>query len=149
MNVTRWQPFGTTWAEMNRLRDEMKRVLDRFTTGERSGVAQPAYPAIDMWQDGSHLYVEAELPGMDLQDLEILVTGDNRLSIKGERKAPQVERGVWHRREREHGHFSRLIDLPYPVAADKVEAEFNQGVLLVMLPKMEQAKPRKIQVKVQ
>ncbi len=105
------------------------------------------YPALNLWEDEGHLYVEAELPGLELSDLEMYVTAQNQLTIKGERKAPAMESSTWHRQERGHGSFSRMIDLPGDVNADKVSAEFKHGVLTVTLPKAEKAKPRRISVK--
>jgi len=129
---------------MRRIQDEMNRVFGRSQgNGERSGV----HPPLDLWQDDANLYVEAELPGMDLNDLEIYVTGGNQLSIKGERKPPLVERGHWHRQERGYGAFGRTVELPHDVDDDKVEAEFRNGVLTITLPKRAETKPRKIAVK--
>jgi HSP20 family protein len=88
------------------------------------------------------------LPGMDLKDLEIYVTGGNQLTIKGERRQPTLEKGVWHRQERGYGSFARVLTLPFQVDPDKVEAKFENGVLRVSLAKHESAKPRKIPIKV-
>jgi HSP20 family protein len=145
MLSTRWQPFSDLWSEMNRLQEEMNRVFGRFTGAD--GRRGEGYPLVDLWQDDDNLYVEAELPGMDLNDLEIYVTGGNQLSIKGERKPPAVERGNWHRQERGYGSFSRFFELPVDVDEGKVAAEFRNGVLTITLPKRQEAKPRKIAVK--
>ncbi len=144
MRGTRWQPFNELWGDMRRLQDEMNRVFGRAPgNGERTGI----YPPLDLWQDDENLYVEAELPGMDMNDLEIYVTGGNQLSLKGERKPPKVERGNWHRQERGYGSFSRMVELPHDVDDEKVEAEFRHGVLTITLPKREETRPRKIAVK--
>lgn len=143
MFATRYQPRGL-WSELNRLRDEM----DRAFAGNRLRQVSPSvYPALNLWSDDNNLYVEAELPGFELSDLEIMVTGDNQLSIKGERKPPQQEGGTWHRQERGFGTFSRMIELPDRVDADGVSAEFMHGVLTITMPKREEAKPRRIEVK--
>jgi len=84
---------------------------------------------------------------MELGDLEIYVTGGNQLTIKGERKQPKFENATWHRQERGFGEFARVLTLPFPVNADKVQAEFSHGVLKITMPKSEEAKPRKIKVK--
>jgi len=131
---------------MNRVRDEMERLFGRGNGSQR--YAYTVYPPINLWEDDDNLFVEAELPGLELSDLEITVTGDNQLSIKGERKSPEVESGTWHRQERGYGSFSRLIELPEHVDAAKVSAEFKHGVVTITLPKKEEAKPRKIEVKV-
>lgn len=144
---TRWQPFTELRAEMNRLRDEMDRLFARRGAGSWSLFPTVTYPAMNVWEDEQRLYVEAELPGLDLGDLEIYVNAGNQLTVKGERKSPAVEHGTWHRRERGCGTFSRTVELPSSVDANKVEAEFKNGVLLVTLPKAEEARPRRIAVK--
>jgi len=142
MFMTRWEP-RSVWSEMNRLRDEVERV---FSGGERQRFAQSAYPPINLWQDDDQLVVEAELPGFDLEQLDVSVTGDNQLSISGERKQPELNDGTWHRQERGYGEFRRLIELPDPVDAEHVSATFKQGVLTVILPKRQEVKPRSIKV---
>ncbi len=147
--LTRWQSYGDVRAEMNRLHEEMNRLFDRWTpwsgnVGRRTG--RGVYPLLNLWEDEGHLYVEAELPGMDLSDLEIYVTGENQLSVKGQRKPREMQEGKWHRQERGYGSFSRLIELPTPVDADKVAAHIRCGVLTVTLPKSAKAKPRRIAV---
>jgi HSP20 family protein len=129
----------------------MNRLFDRWGTDGSRGAAL-AYPALNVWDQGDTLFVEAELPGMDLKDLEIYVTGNDQLTIKGERKQVPAENGtkcVCHRQERGFGTFSRTLTLPYPVNADKVQARFENGVLHLQLAKHESARPRKIQVKAQ
>jgi HSP20 family protein len=132
---------------MNRLQGEMNRLFDRFGLENGGRRSAPAYPALNLWQDGDNLYVEAELPGMELNDLEMYVSGGNQLSLKGKREAPSIEKGAWHRQERGYGSFTRAITLPQNVDADKVKAEFKHGVLCVTLPKTEDTKPRRIEVK--
>ncbi|RMF41904.1 MAG: Hsp20/alpha crystallin family protein [Planctomycetota bacterium] len=143
MLATRWQP-RSIWSEMNRLREEMERAfggngLRQFDTY--------VYPPLNLWEDDNNLYVEAELPGFELSDIEIFVNGDNQLVLKGERKPPEVEGGTWHRQERGYGAFNRMVELPEHVDPDKVTAEFKNGVLTVTMPKREDAKPRRIEVK--
>lgn len=142
MFATRWEPF----VGMNRLQNGMGRLLDDLGSRSR-GYATDVYPPMNLWEDDDNLYMEAELPGLGIDDLEIFVTGGNQLSIKGERKQPELEDGKWHRRERGFGKFSRIFELPVNVNADEVSAEFSQGVLTITLPKAVEAKPRKIEVK--
>jgi HSP20 family protein len=144
--LTRWQPFAEMQAEMQRLHDEMDRLFGRFGNGVR-GSRRNAYPPLNLWEDDDSLYVEAELPGFQMDDLAIYVTGDNQLSIKGERKQPEVGKATWHRQERGYGSFTRLLELPVAVDNDKVSAEFAAGVLTITLPKMETAQARRIEVK--
>jgi HSP20 family protein len=160
---TLWRPFvssvlepfafsDSTWladslAEMNRLSAEMDRMFRRFGWGDRWELPAVAYPAVDIWQDDNCVYVEAELPGMEIGDLEIYVTEGDQLTIRGERKPPAVEKGTWHRQERGYGQFSRLLKLPCPVKTDEVEAQLKDGVLTITLPKCDAAKPRRLAIK--
>jgi HSP20 family protein len=148
MLMTRWQPYTDLWSDLSRFQSEMNRLFDSFGLGDGgwSGLA-PAYPAVNVWQDGENVYCEAELPGMEMSDLEIYVTGGNQLTIKGERKQPTLANGAWHRQERGFGSFTRTLTLPVDVDANKVEARFAHGVLTITMPKGEAVKPRKIAVK--
>jgi HSP20 family protein len=148
MLLSRWEPFGSMWKEMNRLQREMNQLFHSYGVG---GDGWPSFavsfPALNIWQDEGHVYAEAELPGMELNDLEIYVTGGNQLTIKGERKQPKIAKGTWHRQERGLGSFARVVNLPVDVNADRVEARLTNGILNLTLPKSEAAKPRKITVK--
>src|SRR5262249_16240756 len=126
----------------------MNRVFERWgEDGGRLLGLTAAYPAVNVWEDAENVYVEAELPGLDLKDLAIYVTGGNQLTIKGEPKPQVPEKGAWHRQEGARAAFSRTLTLPVSVDADKVDARFENGVLLIKLAKHESAKPRKITVK--
>lgn len=145
MLTTRWQPFVDFQADVNRVRDEMDRVFGRYT-GRRFPLAPTSFPLLNEWEDDDCVYVEAELPGMELADLEIFVHG-TQLAIKGERKASTGENMTWHRHERGYGKFSRTVDLSIDVDQSKVEAELKNGILTITLPKAEESKPRRIEVK--
>jgi HSP20 family protein len=147
MTVTRWAPLWEVQSEMNRLRNEMDRVFGRLGTSGSQLLSPTDYPALNLWEDDEHLYMEAELPGLGLEDLEIFVSGGNQLTISGERKEPSQDGISWHRRERGYGRFTRVIELPSPVNEDAVEASFTLGALTIKLPKHEEAKPRRITVK--
>jgi HSP20 family protein len=145
--LTRWSPLGNTWREFHRLQDEMNRLFGRYVPDREADLGLMSYPALNVWEDAENFYAEAELPGMQLSDLEIVVTGNNQLVIKGERKPPQIEKATWHRQERGFGEFSRVMSLPSAVNAERVSAEFHNGVLIITLPKSEASKPRRIPVK--
>jgi HSP20 family protein len=149
MTTSRWHTANPVWNQLGQLQQEMNRLFSRWgENGARWAAGLVGgFPAMNVWEDGEQVFVEAELPGLDLKDLEIYVTGGNQLTLKGERKPCGAEKGVWHRQERTFGKFSRSLTLPFNVDADKVDARFENGVLLVKLPKHESAKPRKIQVK--
>jgi HSP20 family protein len=147
MNLTRWQS-GSVWNQLQQVQREMNRLFDRWGTGgDWPRAFTPAYPVVNVWEDADSVYVEAEMPGLDLKDLEIYVTGGNQLALKGERKPDVPSKGVWHRQERGHGSFARVLTLPFEVDREKVDARFENGVLLVKLAKHAAAKPRKITVK--
>jgi HSP20 family protein len=146
MRSSRWQSFHPVWNQLHQFQNEMNRLFDCWNGG--SPFAGPAaFPALNVWEDGDQVCVEAELPGLNLQDLEIYVTGGNQLTLKGERKPNVPEKGVWHRQERAFGAFNRSLTLPFPVDPDKVDARLENGVLRVQLTKHESARPRKIPVK--
>ena len=105
------------------------------------------FPLVNVTEGGDNYYVRAELPGIKAEDLDISVTG-NSLSIAGERRIrAEDEKANYHRREREAGKFSRVISLPAQVDTAKVEASCVDGILTVVLPKSEAAKPKQITVK--
>jgi len=111
----------------------------------RRGLAA-GYPSINLWQDGDDAYAEAELPGLSIEDIEVLVTG-KELTISGERKNPaDLPNASYHRRERGLGRFSRTMMLPWEIDAGKVEAKLVNGVLTVKLPKCEACKPKKVKL---
>jgi len=136
--------MNPVWRSLHEMQHEVNRVFDRWG-GHSFGVVET--PAVNLWEENDAVVLEAELPGLELQDLEISVTGHNQLAIKGERKAPVVDKGTQHRQERGFGKFTRLITLPFAVDENNVEARFENGVLKVRLPKHESAKPRKIAIK--
>ncbi len=130
---------------------EMDRLFDSMSSSQPFGFvptihSQWAYPAINVWEDQDHLYAEAELPGLKMDDIEVLVTED-QLTIRGTRRIDVPEDARALRRERAIGTFERTIGLPAPVETDHVEAKLSHGVLSIMLPKIAAAKPRKIEVK--
>ena len=103
-------------------------------------------PAITAWENDETMHLEAELPGLAMEDLEITVVGD-QLTITGELKNRLEADARVLRRERGIGRFTRTITLPYAVNAENVDATLKDGILTVRLPKSETAKPRKITVK--
>jgi HSP20 family protein len=123
----------------------MSRLFDRWT--DEGGQGWSSFPPVNVWEEDDNLYIEAELPGLKLEDLEIFVTGNNQLTLKGERKPLKIEKGIKHRQERGFGKFVRTLTLPWAVDAEKVDARFENGVLKITLAKHESAKARKIHVK--
>jgi HSP20 family protein len=137
----------TLWASFDRLHGEMDRLLDQWGVDAPRGLGLTAFPPVNVWEDGDAFHVEAELPGLTREQLQLSVTNRNQLTLQGERLPEEVEKGRWHRRERGFGRFQRMLKLPTPVDADKIEATFENGLLHVVLPKGEEARPRRIAVK--
>jgi HSP20 family protein len=145
--TTQRQGFSPLWDQLNLLQNEMNRAIDRWSGGALTRAGMSAYPPVNLWEEEDKLCIESELSGVEIQDLDISVTGGNELVIKGERKPMVPPKAVWHRRERRSGAFQRTLPLPYLVDPDKVEATLDHGVLLIKLGKHVSAQPRKIQVK--
>jgi HSP20 family protein len=145
-NVPTWG-FNRPFREIDRLRRQMDELYGALSGGTLPMPSAGVFPLINVTEDKENYYVRAELPGIKSDELDIQVTNDS-ISISGERKIPVEGNGVkYHRREREAGKFSRLINLPGEVDVNKVEASRENGVLKVIIPKTEVAKPRQITVK--
>lgn len=104
------------------------------------------FPALNVWEDGDTLIAEAEVPGLKLEEIELLVVG-TELTIKGRRPGAGEPNTSVHRQERSAGAFSRTITLPVEIDSTKVDATLRDGVLSIVLPKSEPARVRKIPVK--
>lgn len=143
--TTEWSnPLG----EFERAGREMARVLGYFSRQPHGEPPTGVFPLANITEDNDNLYLRAELPGIKAGDVEISVTG-NSVSVAGERKIAAEDAKVkYHRRERESGTFRRMIKLPVSIDTSKVEAKSIDGVLTVVMPKVEAAKPRKISIQV-
>ena len=132
------------------LRNQVDRIFgDFFETFSPAEMFRPlvrqAFPPVNVWEDDRALFAEVELPGMKMDDVEVYVVGDE-LTIKGERKDDATEDLTYHSRERGAGSFSRVLQLPVEVDAEKVRATLRDGVLTITLPKAQTAMPRKIRI---
>ena len=142
--LNRWDPLNQLRTEMTRLFDELTPFTPLVT---RMGWRTPGvFPALNVWEDQQDLFVEAELPGMKLDDLHIFIQGDE-LTLRGNRRAVDDANSQYLRRERSSGEFVRYLTLPFDVDPDKVEATLRDGVLMIRMPKSERAKARRIQVR--
>jgi HSP20 family protein len=143
--ATRNNVTMTPWtAPINRLDGLFDRLLDDAFFGFGAPRAAEAVMPISLWHDEDHIYVEADLPGMAEQDLEVIIH-KGVLSIRGERKPEPGRQYLYNGRG--WGRFERTITLPEEVNADDVRAELAQGVLRLTLSKSPAAKPRKIALK--
>ena len=129
------------------LRGEAERALDACGRGNgcRSITRTRAYPAVNVWEDDDNVFVEAEVPGMKMEDLEIEILGRS-LSIKGSRTEDRSDDACFHRHERTHGEFTRHLTLDTDIETDDVKAVLKDGVLTITMPKAASAKARKINV---
>jgi HSP20 family protein len=155
--MAEWNP----WQEMNRLRHEIDRAFEQvgWRNGERNGRTFPtaflpghaarAYPLVTMSEDADAVYVTALAPGLDPAAVHVTVQ-DNRSTIAGEkpRVAAEIQPDAFHRSERAAGKFVRTVTLPIDVEHEQVQADYTNGLLVVTLPKAEQAKPKQIAVSV-
>jgi HSP20 family protein len=143
-----YRDLGSVWQQLHSMQRDFNRLFDRWQGGDgpRAGSVS-SFPAINVWEDAEFLHLEAELPGFALKDLEIYVTGGSQLTLKGRREPMAPDGAQWHRQERGHGSFVRVLSLPSSVNPDKVEARLENGILHLDLAKAESAKPRKILVK--
>lgn len=139
---------------LNQLRGDMERMAHDFLGNvgawPQVGVAlvgNRAFPPLNVWESDDCLRAEAELPGVEPGNVDISVEG-LELTIKGERKADESKGATYHRRERGAGSFSRTVRLPFEVDAGAIQATLRDGLLSIVLPKAEAAKPRKIPVNV-
>ncbi len=151
--LTRWEPFGSLrrrsdfFGDLTTIQQEMNRLFDEFFGERRAGLSEGQWiPVIDVSEIDSQLLVRAELPGMTQDDIEVNLE-DNVLTIKGEKKQEvRQEKEHFHCVERTFGGFSRSFTLPAGVKADEIKASFEDGILTVVLPKSEEAKPKKIAI---
>jgi HSP20 family protein len=129
------------------LRTEMDRLLGGFFSPTFDGLhsGQHGQPAVNLWDQGEQLIVEMEVPGVKSEQIDVSVAGDE-LTVKIERPDVTPQNTTYHRRERPTGDFTRVLSLPCPINADRVQAELAEGVLTLKLPKSEAVKPRKINV---
>lgn len=153
MALTKWTPFDMwdPFREMRSLQDRMSRLFES-TLGRPSHtedlLTDGWFPAVDIHEDGNNIYLKAEIPGVRKEDLNISLD-NNILTIKGEKKQEsEGKEENYHRMERYYGSFSRSFTLPATVDSVKVAANCKDGILTLTLPKKEEAKPKKIDVKV-
>ena len=145
-NLVRWDPF----RDMVTLREAMDRLFEESFVRPRGALAPAegaASLALDVFESDDDVTVKASIPGLKPEDIDISITGDV-LTIKGETHEEREEKqGNYHVRERRWGAFQRSVSLPTLVKADKADAVFENGVLTLTLPKVEEVKPRSIKIK--
>jgi len=154
MPVITWNPL----RELDSLRREVERAFESFGPDQPTmpffrapfllGTAR-TFPLVNMTEDKDKLYIEALAPGLNTENIDITAV-DGALRISGEKMplAPGIKTEALHRNEREAGKFVRTIAIPVEIDADKIGAQYKDGLLCITLPKAEQAKPKQITVNV-
>jgi HSP20 family protein len=149
--MTRWDPF----QDLRDAQDEMAQMSPMLAhalglhaqQGNGRATTTAWAPALDISERKDAYLVTVELPGVEADDLEITLE-DGLLTIQGERHFTQESsEQQFHRVERRYGAIRRSITLPAHLQAEQIEASFDNGVLQIMVPKMEEAKPKRIQVR--
>jgi HSP20 family protein len=143
-NIVRWEPF----RDMVSLRDAMDRMFEE-------GFLRPPVPfapwaegslSVDMYETDDSVVVKTAIPGVKAEDIDVSITGDT-LTIKAETKEEEeVKRENYLRRERRFGSYCRSVTLPGGLETDKADADYNDGILTLTLPKAEEIKPKSIKV---
>jgi HSP20 family protein len=150
MAIVRWEPIRdlvSLQERMNRMFDESFRGAGRANDDDWALGGSWA-PAVDIYEKDGNIVLKAELPGIDPKSVEIRVE-NNVLSLRGERKLEEdVKKDGFHRVERTYGTFARSFTLPTVIDTEKIKAESKDGVLKLILPKREEAKPKQIHIQV-
>lgn len=146
MTLVRWNPV----RDFSFLQDQMNRLFEEAMgtwLGDSDARTRPTWvPLADVFETDNDLVVRAELPGIDPKKVDVRVE-NNVLTIRGERPFEQkVEQENYHRLERSYGTFTRSFALPATIDAEKIRAEYREGILNLTLPKSEKAKPKRIQI---
>ncbi len=146
MAIIRWDPF----RDLVTLRDRMNRLFEDAVstarTEEKDMISSSWAPAVDIYEDEKELVLTAEIPGINEKDVNIKIE-DNTLIIHGERKLEKETREEnYHRIERAYGSFYRSFTLPNHIDQDKIQAEHENGVLKITMPKKPELQPRKVKI---
>ncbi|MDD2276549.1 MAG: Hsp20/alpha crystallin family protein [Smithellaceae bacterium] len=139
--IWRFRRLSDTMPEMLNLQREMNRLFSNM--GQKS---PQEYPAVNIWEKGGSAVITAELPGIDPEKLDISVSGDT-VTISGEALRETLAEGeIYLRQERGIGNFKRNIQLPFQINAQEVEARYEKGILVIVLPRVKEDLPKKIKI---
>ena len=147
-DVRAWHPVTDPASEFVHMEREIDRMFDRFRGGTLNEKPLPGLvPVVDIVEGESDFFVNIELPGVAKENVKITVR-ENVLTVKGEKKLEAEKKGEKYRKiERSFGAFQRSFTLPSTVKNDAIEATHSNGVLSIVLPKQDEAKPKEIEVK--
>ncbi len=144
--LVKWNPYTELERTVNGLFDcpfGLRPLWD-----DRNAEALVWQPPVNVYEDKDHVAIEAQLPGIDLSDIELSVK-EQTLELRGERKVEdEKSKDGYHIQEAHYGTFSRSFSLPDTVNPDEAKATYDKGVLTITIPKQEKAKPRAIQIEV-
>jgi len=145
MAIIRWDPF----RDVVTLRERMNRMFEDVFSGrtdDKELTPTSWAPAVDIYETENELVLSAEIPGLSEKEVEIKVE-DNTLTLKGERRfEKETKEENYHRIERSYGSFYRAFTLPNSIDPDKIQAEHENGVLRVSMPKRQELKPRTVKI---
>lgn len=143
--ITRWDPF----REFITLQNRMNRLFRDSQGGQEEALTTTSFaPPVDVYEDEHNITLKIEVPGIDEKDIDVRVE-NNTLTVHGERRFEKEEKEENYRRvERQYGSFTRTFTLPSTVDPEKIEANYDKGVLKVQLAKKAEAKPKQIKVNV-
>ncbi len=151
MSVVNWGPL----KELEEMRRDMDRLFDevfsplqrrRRTWGEKPEAA-PIVPNIEIYDRTNEIVLRAELPGVKKEDIDLSIANDS-LTLKGEMKKEEEVGCAYYVSEISYGNFARTVTLPVEVDSEKAKATFKNGILELVLPKREEAKPKEIKIEV-
>jgi HSP20 family protein len=146
MTITRYDPF----RDLRSLQDEVNRLFtgNVARTFDDEGIARGSWnPSVDIYENKEQIVLEAELPGMNREDFDLSIE-NNVVTLRGERRFEKKDdTDNYHRVERAYGSFTRSFTLPNTVTAEGATADYRNGVLRVTIPKREETKARRIEVK--
>jgi len=141
MALIRWEPFNRELSEFNRFLEGAMR------TWREPGELGAWAPRIDVYEKGDNIIIDAEIPGLKKEDIEVTVE-NQMLTLRGEKKeTKEVKRDGFYQSERFYGKFQRAVALPAAVDESKIEATYKDGILTVTMPKSEEARAKHIAIK--
>lgn len=149
MTIEIWRPRAASvspWQAFNEMERAMDEMMGMRTTGRRGTAEREWMPSVEMYEKDNKFVIKAELPGVKKEDIDVSVT-DHSLTIKGEKQATrETKREDYYLNEVSYGSFMRTIPLPENVDAENVEANFNDGLLEIVVPKMALTKAKRVSI---
>jgi HSP20 family protein len=147
MAVVKWDPFRDLLSIQDRMNRLFEQTMSRSRTEEGMGPSTWT-PAVDIYETTEAIVMQADLPGLRREDIDIQIQ-DNTLTLRGERRfAKDAQEENYLRIERAYGAFQRSFTLPATVHLEKIRAVFRDGILELTLPKAAEATPKKIAIEV-